>query len=603
MLQKSQEGLLRSLLCQILDRRPDLIPRAYPGAWQLYSLGETDALSNSWPLDPTAKIDLSNKGLMSTLVKLCEELAKSGSKICFFIDGLDEHTGRPDDMIALVRKLKMLPNTKLCISSRPWNEFEQEFGRDSDGCYKLYMQHFNEGDIRKYVSDTFAGDQNYQDHEEKDFLGRYLTEEIVQASNGIFLWVFLVVRSCQEGLMNGDSIARLRTRLKELPQDLNEYFERIVFQNVPESYRSVSANMFRVALAQQNELPLFVYWFVGEQRGAGDGDGYHDHQEMSAGVETLKPLAPDKLKRRLENGLKRLNVCCKGLLEIQAQRLLNLPLATTTTTDTPPGRGIFTCDVLHTLRVGFLHRTAYDFLSSDDTQAVLAKWRPLPSPASVLEMLCEGLLEQIRSIPADPKFWADDDLGWFLCYLFDHYLSMGRGALAGWSAPAPEPGSLGRQPPLPPEVAASLSNLDRLQKTLEGVLTFAGAKFTLLNSNITWVRPSSGSDSDSDSTSSETACGTEAAPSERAPASRLGTRGSVSQVEKTPPQGGFLRGVQSKVRNGILLGKQRLRLLGSIGKGRSSSGGHDKETRTAAAATFSTATTSVTESGTFTYSK
>lgn len=83
MLQKSQEGLLRSLLCQILHRRPALIPIAYPGAWRLYSLEEADALSNSEPPDPTAKIDLSNKGLVSTLVKLCEELAKSGSQNLF----------------------------------------------------------------------------------------------------------------------------------------------------------------------------------------------------------------------------------------------------------------------------------------------------------------------------------------------------------------------------------------------------------------------------------------------------------------------------------------------------------------------------------------
>lgn len=501
----------------------------------------------------------------------------------------------------------MLPNTKLCISSRPWNEFEQEFGRDSDGCYKLYMQHFNEGDIRKYVSDTFAGDQNYQDHEEKDFLGRYLIEEIVQASNGIFLWVFLVVRSYQEGLMNGDSIARLRTRLKELPQDLNQYFERIVFQNVPESYRSMSANMFRVAGVSggYRELPLFVYWFLGEERSAGDDD-YHRRQEMPAGVETLKPLPPDKLKRRLENGLKRLNVCCKGLLELQPQRIIDLPLATTTTTATPPGQVTFPHEVLYSLKVGFSHRTAYDFVASDDTQAVLAKWRPLPSPASVCEMICEGLLEQIRSIPTDPKFWGYDDVAEYLCGVFFSYLKEGRDEVAGAPAPPPEPGSSGRPPPPPPELAASLSNLDRLQNTLEAVVKSAGVKYTLKNSRIMWPLPGSDSDSDSDrdsdsdSTSSETACGTEAAPSERAAVSRLGTRGSVSQGEKTLPQGGFPRGVQSKVRNGILLGKQRLRLLGSIGKGRSS-GGHDKETRTAA--TFSTATTSVTESGTFTYSK
>lgn len=251
-------------------------------------------------------------------------------------------------MIALVRKLKVLSNVKMCVSSRPWNEFEQAFGRG--GAYKLCMQDFNEGDIREYVNDTLTSDPNHQEHEDRDTLGRLITNSIVYRSGGVFLWVFLVVRSFQEGLRNGDSIARFRARLAKLPQDLNKYFEKIIFHDIPDSYHSVSADMFRVAMAAGRSLPLYTHWFIGER----------DAEHQISRVETLRLLTPDKLKRRLETGLKRLSACCKGLLEIQHD-IRHLPLATTAT---PP---TFSHEVLLGVEVGFMHRTMHDFLATEET--------------------------------------------------------------------------------------------------------------------------------------------------------------------------------------------------------------------------------------------
>lgn len=380
MLQKSQEGLLRTVLYQILQRRPNLIPKAYPETWRLYFPEEagTQGVEESSKHDTSslmARLNMTSKNLMLTLVKLCNELAKSNSKICFFMDGLDENSGHPDDMIALIHELKALPNVKICVSSRPWNEFEQEFGRDADGSYKLNMQQFNEGDIRKYVNDSFESNQNYHEHEEKNTLGRILTEEIVQSSSGVFLWVFLVVRSFREGLMNGDSIARLRARLVELPKDLEQYFERIIFYDITGSYHSVSADMFRLALGATRPLSLFTYWLIGKR-----GEDY-----QASSIEMLKSLTPDKLKRRLEIGLRRLNACCKGILELQPVAPVHLPLATSAHPSS------FSHEVLFGLRVDFLHRTVYDFLLTDETQAILEKWRPLRSAASVLRNDMRGI--------------------------------------------------------------------------------------------------------------------------------------------------------------------------------------------------------------------
>lgn len=471
MLQKTQEGLLRSLLLQILHRRPELIPKAYPGIWRLYYPEESkatavDDFGDCQASVPTTKVDMSIKSLSSTLVRLCKELAKSDSKICFFIDGLDEHYGDPDDMIALIRKLSVLPNVKACVSSRPWNEFEQEYGRNPKTADKLYMHELNERDIRRFVSEVFLDDPNFQNHEDQFDVGQLLIRDIVRDSNGVFLWVYLVVRSFQEGLRDGDSIARLREKLATLPNDLNEYFERILFVDVADSYRAISANMFGVALGAIDRLPLFVYWFLGEP-GAADPSQLISSDD----IQLLTPLTTDKLKRRLEGGSKRLSACCKGLLEIQPHAIRHMPLATT---DSPP---FFSFDVLLDLKVDVMHRTVHDFLLTDDTQAILEQWRCTPGgsrsrsrSASVYELICAAFLEEIRIVPVGPRSWRRPDdmwqepgIVWGLCEEFMVHLQKGMAEAAAAAAPS----------------SSASTCFTELYTTLEAMLKCAGADFTL----------------------------------------------------------------------------------------------------------------------------
>lgn len=146
-LQNSQEGLLRSPPPpkQFLRHRSDLISQAFPGLWRLYLIDEASTGAIGGPSSyttttPTSERDMANKSLESTLMRACEKLFKSDSKMCFFVDGLDEHVGHLDDIICLIRALKALPNVEICVSSRPWVKFEQEFGRNPDVSYELHMQ-------------------------------------------------------------------------------------------------------------------------------------------------------------------------------------------------------------------------------------------------------------------------------------------------------------------------------------------------------------------------------------------------------------------------------------------------------------------------------
>ena len=50
---------------------------------------------------------------------------------------------------------------------------------------------------------------------------------IVDKAEGVFLWVYQVVRSSLEGLRNEDGIKDLRRRLDLMPADFEKYFTHI----------------------------------------------------------------------------------------------------------------------------------------------------------------------------------------------------------------------------------------------------------------------------------------------------------------------------------------------------------------------------------------
>jgi hypothetical protein len=363
-LQKSQEGLLRSLLYQVLRKCPDYIHLVFPGAWRLHNPTDIEVSG-----DANTEIPDDIEGLMDALKRTCILLTRSEKRLCFFIDGLDEYGGDTFDVIQLVGVLRTLNHVKLCVSSRQWNEFEDAYGKSRTA--KLYMQHFNKEDINAYIDDVFSNDDNYQELEDKETRGKALVEEIVTAANGVFFWVVLVVRSFQEGLREGDSISRLQSRLRELPTNLEEYFHRILFQDVKETYRDQAAQMFLVALVAKENLPLMAYWFLDEK------DVPTERQ----------PLKMQQTTKRHRVAKKRLNASCKGLLEPHFQ-------SSAYEQDSLPSA------VLFEYRVDFLHRTVRDYLELPTSD--IQHWAPAGFDPH--EAICKALYSQIKTAPHGQEY-------------------------------------------------------------------------------------------------------------------------------------------------------------------------------------------------------
>ncbi|KAI0145095.1 hypothetical protein GGR57DRAFT_494749 [Xylariaceae sp. FL1272] len=374
-LQKSQEGLLRSILYQILRQCPDLIRVAYPNIWGTH--GTTGYVSD---ISKSSTVSLSEIGLRDTLQKVSKEATESQTKFCFFVDGLDEYHGKPANAIELVEDLRSLFNAKMCLSSRPWNPFEEKFGKLDTA--KLYMQDFNTTDITAYINHTFEKDENFQDLEDKDTVGAELIKEMADASNGVFLWVFLVVRSFQDGLVNGDRISDLRRRLEELPKDLNDYFRSILESDVDDFYHSQSALMFFVTLEAAEELPLMAYWFM-----------LVEDPEYAVSLER-KALSMQQVSKRMRQMRKGLNASCKGLLEVQDQRFRN-------------ERDALPSSIYFNRKINFLHRTVRDYLNLDQTRQMLRQWVSRDFDAD--EIICKAMVAQIKAAPEGDEYQVMND--------------------------------------------------------------------------------------------------------------------------------------------------------------------------------------------------
>lgn len=316
-LQKTLDGLLRSLLFEIFRQIPDLIAKIVPNDLALNDDDASFAAGDEGR--PWSMFELSQ--VVNRLVGLDEMPVR----FCFFIDGLDEYGGDHREVVKILSRLAASSIVKLCVSSRPWNVFEDAYGiRNS---WKLSLQDLTQDDIRCYTESMLLEHPNWAEY---SAAGDSLVREISDKAQGVFLWVFLVVRSLDEGVTNGDAISTLRRRIRQLPQDLEAFFKHML-DSIDPFYHRQMAQTFKAALQAEEPLGLMLYSMIDQ--------GTDDDSRALHGPVT--PMDRYEMYTRLKQMRRRLNGRCKGLLEIQPHY-----------TD---------IDYLGP-RVNFLHRTVRDFL-------------------------------------------------------------------------------------------------------------------------------------------------------------------------------------------------------------------------------------------------
>ncbi|KAL8877749.1 MAG: hypothetical protein Q9198_004291 [Flavoplaca austrocitrina] len=234
-IQKSLEGLLRSLLYQIGDQWPGLV--GFLDARKGMGSGETE-------VSTTLRLPRwTEQRLMSLLKRFLEQ--KPGSiTVCAFIDGLDEFIGDEETLLDIVRFFSNTPHCKICVSSRPEQAFRHEFQL----CPKLRVQDLNRQDIERMIHQRLlprltTHRSNPQDH---DFLDSIINS-LVEKSSGVFLWLDLVIKDLIQGFRNEDTVEELQLRIDRTPADIQGMYARSLTNSSPE-YRESALRYLHVIL-------------------------------------------------------------------------------------------------------------------------------------------------------------------------------------------------------------------------------------------------------------------------------------------------------------------------------------------------------------------
>lgn len=235
-MQKSFEGLLRSLLWQILHEFPEVKVLPFDGrsrSEQNRGIDRRNGTTVAW----------TKRRLQKTLQEVINQL-QSSCCLCFFIDGLDEFAEDEDDLIAFVQDLVSSIGVKVCSSSRPYKVFEDAFGPSA----KLRLQDLTFKDVERYVTDKFQGvPQMKSMTSENEHEMDKLKWQIVTRAEGVFLWVSLAVKDQIRGLRNEDSPEQLQERLACLPSEVEGVYSRMLL-HIDKIYRQEASRFLQMAV-------------------------------------------------------------------------------------------------------------------------------------------------------------------------------------------------------------------------------------------------------------------------------------------------------------------------------------------------------------------
>ena len=382
-MQKSQAGLLRSLLHQILSKCPDLIWEVVPDIWKLIKSRSNAELrylrlpESAWCL---TKMKNAFKSILTqTMLPL---------KICLLIDGLDEYDGDHDEIVTFFHEVSLFENVKICVSSRPLMIFEEQL----ESCPRLRLQDLTVNDITIYVREKLSMHRRARALAEQD-PGTLTTfiEEIVQKSSGVFLWVSLVVKSLLNGLTNYDNIADLRKRLQALPNELDDLFERMLNSIQPPFYVEQASRLFLITCLTQEPMTML-------------GLSLADEKDPKVALGASEPMRFKEREVRIEEMSGRMKSRCAGLLE--ARQADQIPKVARSL-----ARG--SAVELACFHVDLLHLTVKQFLTKPDI------WERLLG--STAERRFDGHIALLQSVVAELRLYSGLRGGVDCCSQSQHY--------------------------------------------------------------------------------------------------------------------------------------------------------------------------------------
>ena len=204
-LEKTSLGMFRSLLYQMLKMDSTLCDE-----FLLYYRGKQHKHSGSWQWHL--------RELRAFLLDMARE--NRIRPTCIFIDALDEcddHEVR--DVVSILEELsEMATNSgcqiSICLSSRHYPHITMK--KRADLVVEKQPGHVQ--DIITYIKDKLIA-------KEQD-----IEQELIQKANGVFMWVILVIELLNQAYDEG-MVIKMKTKLIEIPDDLDEVFRMVLEKN------------------------------------------------------------------------------------------------------------------------------------------------------------------------------------------------------------------------------------------------------------------------------------------------------------------------------------------------------------------------------------
>jgi hypothetical protein len=327
-LQRSLEGLYRSILFEILIQSPDLIREVFPKAYSAFSKTRQE--------DSIDKLFFRLGDFKKAFEDLVSRSPHPGYRFCLFIDGLDEYGGDDIDDLEHQKLADRLNNwaskddIKILASSRPHRQFENTFSDD----LRIRLHELTRYDIVLFGRNMFEQDKTF---ERPEVQARYtdLVEKVTASSDGVFLWARLAIRALLNSIGRYDPIDSLEQQLEGIPKDFNKLYEKL-FASINPADRAKAFKMLLLVAENptSNQLnALNITWL-------------NDLEDLEFPTKCkFEPYTEEEIKRRHLEAECQLDGLTKGLLEL------------TTWTNSYHGPDLFS-----EKRVQFFHRTVRDFV-------------------------------------------------------------------------------------------------------------------------------------------------------------------------------------------------------------------------------------------------
>jgi hypothetical protein len=335
-LQKSSVGMLRALVLTVLKKHPELIPAVFPTLYQTCD-------------DSDAKTEPSYIELKKAFALLTER-SSAFVKLCIFVDGIDEFEGDHKDMSVFLRSLASA-QVKVVVSSRPITACVSVFRE----CPTLKLQDLTKDDMRIFVQGNLSSHRSMVELSWRfPKEARAIEEKIQEKATGVFLWVKIVVRLLVDGLEAGDNLNDLQRKLKALPPDLRDLYQRMLGK-MSREYQVQAAELFQLfhtwnSLIIDQPLPSLVLSFAVQS-------------PSEVLYRDISTIAPDEVKWHCDNIGARIRSRCCGLIEIHKSFTQT---SSTNEWSDKQSAGDNSQENAIVPIVDYLHRTVAEFLLTDD---------------------------------------------------------------------------------------------------------------------------------------------------------------------------------------------------------------------------------------------